>query len=134
MKALGKNDIAAIDDNQVLAVAVPEWSKNGEECGVYVRIMTAAERDSFEAGINVGNGERNLNNLRARLCVLCVVDEKGNRLFRGEADTKMLGEKSSKAINRIFDAARKHNGMTEGDVEELEKNSLSSQDANSSSP
>ena len=43
----------------------------------------------------------NLENIRARLCLLCLIDEEGNRLF-DEGDTFPLGGKIAAALDRIF--------------------------------
>ncbi len=77
--------------------------------------MTGGERDAFEAGTITRHGKRieqNLVNIRARLVALCVVDEKGQRLF-SEADAVALGQKSAAALNRVFNAAQQLNALTE---------------------
>lgn len=134
MKILSKAEVLGADDLERATVEVPEWGKDaeGNPACVMIRMIMAKERDAFEASMNNGT-DRNLANLRARLCALCIVDADGARLFRDEADIKSLGEKSAKAVDRIFDACRKLNGMTNDEVEELEKNLSSSPGESSSS-
>ena len=110
MALLGRDQILGAVDLEHVDVDVPEWGGT-----VRVRMMTGAERDAFEAATVVRHGkkvETNLANIRARLVALCVVDEKGERLF-SEADAEALGKKSGSALGRVFEAAQRLNGLTE---------------------
>ena len=110
MALLGRDQILGAVDLEHVDVDVPEWGGT-----VRVRMMTGAERDAFEAATVVRHGkkvETNLANIRARLVALCVVDEKGERLF-SEADAEALGKKSGAALGRVFEAAQRLNGLTE---------------------
>lgn len=116
MALLSKDQILAAEDLVTEDVEVPEWGGT-----VRVRMMTGAERDSFEDSLTQTKGKNvktNLANLRARLVARTVVDEDGKRLFT-DAEAGVLGQKSAAALDRVFEAARKLNGMTEKDVEEL---------------
>lgn len=108
---LSKQDILAKSCAKTQTIAVPEWG--GE---VNIRTITAAERDKFELQCS-----ESFVNVRARLCSLAICDESGKRLF-DDTDVAALGEKDAAPINRIFEAARKLNGFTDEDIEELEKN------------
>ena len=130
-KFLDKAAILAQDDLKTEDVQIPEWG------GAWVRVRTlnASERDHFEASTVQRNGKRvttNLENIRARLCLLCMVDEEGNRLF-DEGDTFPLGGKSASALDRIFTVAQKLNGLRDEDVDELAKNSSAGQSEDSPS-
>ncbi len=114
--ALTKDAILSADDLPREEVDVPEW--NGS---VFVRTMTAAERDSFEMGVMQEDGSKDFLNLRARLCARCLVDDKGERLFT-DAEAVALGGKSAGALDRIFAVTQRLNGMSAEDVEELAKN------------
>ena len=114
--ALSKTDILDADDLPREEVAVPEWGG-----AVLVRTMTAAERDSFEARVIGTEGVRNLANIRATLCAQCIVDDQGKRLFT-DGDIDLLGQKSAAAVDRVFAACQRLNGLTQDDVEELAKN------------
>ena len=110
MGLLGREQILGAVDLPTVDVDVPEWGGT-----VRVRMMTGVERDAFEAATITRHGkkiEQNLANIRARLVALCVVDEKGGRLF-SEADAEALGKKSAAALNRVFAAAQQLNALTE---------------------
>lgn len=120
MALLTRDAILQAQDLPTERVVVPEW--NGE---VLVRALTGAERDTFEQSIVEQRGKStrmNLQNLRAKLVALTVVDEEGKRLFSDE-DAKLLGQKSAAALNRIFEVAQRLSGLRDEDVEELAKNS-----------
>ena len=126
---LSKTEILAQDDLKTEDVQIPEWG------GAWVRVRTlnASERDHFEASTVQRNGKRvttNLENIRARLCLLCMVDENGDRLFQ-EEDTFPLGGKSASALDRIFTVAQRLNGLRDQDVEELAGNSSAGQSEDS---
>lgn len=118
---LSRDQIMAADDLKRELVEVPEWGGS-----VYIRSLTGAERDKFEADVNGSkrnSTELNLQNLRARLVALTLVDSEGKRMFRSPDEIQMLGSKSATALIRCFDKARELSGMTASDVEELAKNS-----------
>lgn len=100
-------------------VATPEWG--GE---VMVQGLSARGRDAFEAAIVEIRGQKrifHLEDLRARLVALTVVDEAGQALF-SEADIRELGQLSAVPIQRIFDVAQRLSGLTQTDIDELSKN------------
>ena len=128
-KYLNRAEILAQDDLKYEDVEVPEWGG----AMVRVRSLNASERDRFEASTVQRNGKKvttNLENIRARLVLLCLVDEKGERLF-DEGDTYPLGGKSAAALDRIFTVAQRLNGLRDEDVDELAKNSNGDQGADS---
>lgn len=116
MALLTREQILGADDLPTEDVDVPEWGGT-----VRLRTLTGTERDAFEASSvqQAGKVRRiNINNIRARLVALCIVGEDGNRMF-SDTDIKALGAKSSKALDRVFDAASKMNGLSDEDVEKL---------------
>ena len=119
MKALSKEAILQQVDRKIEMVEVPEWG------GVlYVRSLTGAERDQFEASIVERNGRdvrTNLRNLRARLVVLAACDEKGEPIFTPD-DAEVLGTKNAAALDRIFSVAQRLSGLRDNDVQELAEN------------
>lgn len=121
---LSRDVIFGVQDLKIEKVAVPEWG--GDVC---VRMMRGFERDAFETAL-MADDKKNTQNIRARLAVLTVCDETGQRLFT-DADATALGEKSAAALQRIFDAASRLNVISQKDVEELEKNSVTGQSAGS---
>lgn len=124
---LGKPDLPHED------VAVPEW---GDDVVVRVRTMTAAERDQWESEVLSSNGKDlkvRHENYRARLVAACAVSENGDRLFATPEHLAALGGKSSKALDRLADAAQKLNRLSAADVEELVGNSDAARSGDSSS-
>ncbi len=118
--SLTKEQILQADDLPRTELQIPEWGGD-----VFIKTMTSAERDAYEASIRDGrqeDGEVNLVNFRALFCVLVIVDEEGTRLFSDE-EAPQLGKKGGPAVDRIFDFARKWNKLSDEDIEELEKNS-----------
>lgn len=113
---LSKDQILAADDLRVEEVDVPEWGGT-----VRVRSLTGTERDAYEASIVQiqGNSRRlRMENARAKLVALCLVDEDGGRLF-SDQEIGTLGSKSGKVLDRLFDVASKLSGLSNDDVEEL---------------
>jgi hypothetical protein len=116
MALLSRDQILGADDLPTEDIEVPEWGG----C-VRLRTLTGEERDRFEASSIKGKGRNrgvNYDNLRARLVARCAINEEGNPLF-GEADVRKLGQKSAAALDRLFDAASRMNGIGESDVEDL---------------
>lgn len=117
MALLDRAAIEAADDIATEDVHVPEWGGT-----VRLKGLTGSERDAYEASVVQMRGDKRqykLQNLRARLVSLCLVDEDGKRLFGDDAAVKALGKKSAKALDNLFDKARKLSGLSEEDIEEL---------------
>ena len=113
---LSRDDILKVSDIKSELVYVPEWGGD-----VYVRGMTGAERDSFEASIVQTRGKKqsvDMTNVRAKLASMTICDEKGTRLFT-EQDIKELAKKSASALQRVFGVAQKLSGIGDTDIEEL---------------
>ncbi|MCS6297166.1 MAG: hypothetical protein H8K09_13100 [Nitrospira sp.] len=124
MGLLNRQQILDSDDRRTERVAVPEWG--GE---VLIRGLSGTDRDEFEASLQVKNGKKrdvNLRNVRAKLVVLCLVDETGKPLFSIE-DIQRLGNKSAAALGRCFDRAKQLSGLGDEDIDELAKNSATDQ-------
>lgn len=116
---LSKAAILGAPDLPTQDVHVPEWGGD-----VRIRALTGAERDAFEAhgAKQKGKGmQLNLQNLRARLVAMAIVDEDGARLF-SDADVVALGNKSAAALDRVFTAAARLSGLTPADVQDLTEN------------
>lgn len=130
-KALTRQDILTASDIVREQVDVPEWGGY-----VYVQSLSGAERDALEAGMIDNAGKKNwevrLNNFRARMAAMAIVDEDGTRLF-DEKDVAALGKKSGAALDRIYSVAQRLSGMSDEDVEELLGNSESGPNGGSGS-
>lgn len=118
---LTKEELLARDDLGYVEVDVPEWGGK-----VRLKAMSGAVRDAYETAVFVEREAarkegRNARNVRARMAVYSIVDDKGVLLF-SESEIAALGEKSSKALDRIFDAASELNGFNQAEKKALEKN------------
>lgn len=111
-----REKIRAADDLPRQEVEVAEWGVT-----VWVRSMTGAERDRWDADLTTLGESRALENIRARLVVLTTVDANGVRLF-GDDDAEWLGAKGAGGLDRIFTAASKLNRLGRTDVEAAAKN------------
>ncbi len=126
MDLLSKEAILGAQDKATRDVEVPEWGGI-----VRVRTMSATERDRWESE-TYGTGKVNSINFRARFAALCLIDDKGARMF-SDADIEKLGEKSAGALQRVFNAAQELNALSAKDIGDLEKNSEAGPSAGSSS-
>jgi len=132
--ALTKEEILAQTNLAVEELDIPEWGGT-----VWVRELTAAKRDGYEASLLVAKRvkgrmqmEPALANAKAKMVVKCLVDADGNRLFQ-DTDINALGQLSSAALNRIVETAQRLSGMSEEDLEELGANFDNGQSENLSS-
>lgn len=119
--------MALLTRDQILAVKLKtkQVYVPALEAEVILRELTGAQRDAYEAGI-VGSktgkdAELNLQNARARLVVMCLVDEKGARLFKDNEAT-LLGQLGAAALDFMYDECRSLSGISEKDKAALEKN------------
>ena len=95
---------------------------------VWVAAMSGTDRDQFEAE-NLGlsaldENTGHLSNIRARLLVKCLTDEHGEKLFVDQ-DADQLGKIWCAPLDKAFAVAKKINGLSAADMEELEKNAAS---------
>ena len=116
---LDKKAILNSDDLPREEVKVELWGGS-----VWVRTLNGCERDSFEESCVKSKGKNrsvNLENIRARLCVLTICNETGERLFDAR-DVEALGKKSAMCLDLIFAVAQRLNGLGQNDVSDLAKN------------
>ena len=117
------------DDVVYESVVVPEWMNST----VWVRSISSAEKDAFEASITkrvtekVGRKKRERSRIdqlkfRSKLVIksACVGDGNPAPLFQ-ESDLEWLAEKNGAAIERVFDVASRLAGFSDDDVAELGK-------------
>jgi hypothetical protein len=101
-------------------VPVPEWE--GE---VRIRELMSWERDEFEASCfsidEDGTRHNNWGNMRARLVLLCAIDDEGHQLFT-KADLGDLSKESAAAMDRLYDVATRLSRLGAKDLETLKKN------------
>jgi hypothetical protein len=113
--SLSKEQILAANDASTLRVEVPEW--HGD---VYIRVMTVGERDAYELEYQQKKAT-GMDDFRTKFLVRCLVDEKGERLFTN-GEITLLASKNARVVNRLWEAAIKHNDLAEEKIEELAKN------------
>lgn len=123
---LSKELILQANDVQIEKVPVAEWGGD-----VFVKTITAKEQDAWSADV-ADQKKDNRANFQASFLVMCICDEAGDLLFTKE-DADALGDKSAGALNKVFNVASRLNGLSVGDVKELEKNSGITQDDDSTS-
>jgi hypothetical protein len=132
---LTAEDILKADDRPIETVAVPEWGGS-----VRVRGLDGDGRDEYFASMTVlrqgPKGPRqgmNTKNATAKLVARCIVDEVGDVVF-SPADVEALGKKSGAALDRVFSVAQRLSGLSDEDMEELGKASVTIQSEGSTSP
>lgn len=119
MSLLTKDQILAGDRKKTVDVAVKEWGGS-----VRLQELSASDRDMWESesySLNDSGTAAKFNpkHARARLVVRCIVDEKGRRLFTDD-EVAAIGSLSAASVQRLFNAARKLNAVSEEDMKELE--------------
>jgi len=122
IRFLSREDILQKQDISYEDVEVPEWGGT-----VRVKAMNGTERDEFESSMlqNAGTKAQAMNtrNIRAKLVCKTCVGEDLKPLFT-VADIEVLGKKSAAALDRVYEVASRLSKVSEADVEELVKNSV----------
>lgn len=129
-KVLTADQILSAEDSDLRPVQVPEWKdpKTGADT-IYLRTMSAKERDAWEAD-SIENRQKfegkplrmQLQNMRARFLARCICDQNGKLLFN-EKQIEKFGDKSSLVLSRLWNEASSMNGLNKEDVDELVGNS-----------
>lgn len=129
--ALTRDQILEASDLKTQEVDVPEWGGT-----VIVRTMTGTARNAFEASIMKtmpdGTRQSDMTNMRAKLIAVTVVGDDGNLLFTPE-EADIIAQKSSAALEKVFEAAQALNLMGVKAEAEAAKNSPASPDESSTS-
>ncbi len=128
MKQLSKSEIVSADDLARQVVEVPEWGG-----AVTVVAWSGTQRDAFEAEYSNRPTAARLINVRARIVQRSIIDPTTGELMFTPKEVVELGAKCAIALNRVFEAACKLNGILDADIEELAGNSESSPGDDSSS-
>ncbi|MBB5875895.1 hypothetical protein [Xanthomonas sp. 3498] len=116
MNLLTKQQILSADDRAVEDIEVKEWGG-----AVRVSTMSASDRDKWEQDTYGGEATKT-EDFRARFVSLCLVNEKGARLFT-DKEVAQLGGKSAAALDRVFRAAQRINALGVVEAEAAEKKS-----------
>lgn len=99
---------------------IPEVSKK-----FYIRSLTGLEVDAYRSAITVGKGQNitvNQRGMRAKLIVLALGNADGSRMLT-DKDISVVQTWPSSVLERIFDRARKFNGLTDEDTDDEKGNS-----------
>ena len=133
MTLLNFDDIVASQDKEYQDVDVPEWGGT-----VRIATMSGEDRDRWELSMMQAddNSERGFKlnfdaYSRVRLVAMCLVDDNFNRIFVTKEQIEKLSQKSGKVMDLLYDVAQRVNGITESDIDDLEKNSVSVQNGDS---
>jgi len=126
-------------DDLLGATARPRDEVEIPELGgvVYVQGLTSGERDKYEGEImkrdrRSGQMIPQLTKVRALLIALSVTDAEGTPLF-SENDLHEIGRIPARTIQKMFDKAAELSGLSETDVEDLERDFEKAQRDGSSS-
>jgi len=125
-----KEQIQKANDLPREKISVPEWG-----CDVWIQGITSSADVDYEQSLltKIGAGaemtlEVNLANAKAKLVCRCMVDEDGVPIFESDEEGEsILGGKSALVLNRLYEVALRLNAKTEADMEELVKNSETTQ-------
>ena len=110
--------ILGTDDIVIERLEIPEWKGH-----IFIKSMTGNQRDEWETHIvRSRDAAHRAVLLRGRLACISACHEDGKPLFTMAQITE-VGKKNARALNRIFDASTKLNGLTKEEIESLEKNS-----------
>lgn len=114
MALLNKEQIFSARDLKTERVSVKEWG--GE---VLIKKLSLGEHLEFVEDIE------KLSQIDAmfKLLRFACVNEDGSKLFDNDEDLRQLKEKSTEALQRLFVAACKLNGMGKNTLEKEAKNS-----------
>ena len=133
MTLLNFDDIVASQDKEYQDVDVPEWGGT-----VRIATMSGEDRDRWELSMMQADdtSERGFKlnfdaYSRVRLVAMCLVDDNFNRIFVTKEQIERLSQKSGKVMDLLYDVAQRVNGITESDIDDLEKNSVSVQNGDS---
>lgn len=118
---LSAQDILGLDDTQIEDVDMrPFWPGK-----VRMRGMTGNGRDRYEremVELKDGAPVIRMRHIRATLVQRCAIKPDGSPLFTIE-QVENLGSRSARALDRLFNVAKRLSGIGEKDIEELGGNS-----------
>lgn len=130
MKVIDKEAFFAADDLPLTPVPLPDMY--GKDSGFYIRTMTGTERSALEKRFMSSNVARqDPGGFRATVLAQCVVDADGEHIF-SEKDREKLMAKNAGTLEVIFTKVCEVNGLTKKDVDDIAKNSETTQENSTS--
>jgi hypothetical protein len=121
---MNREEFLAANDRVIEPVEV---LVGGKKVTMYVRSLTGAERDRWEAS-NVlkdkktGTFDVKMENLRARLIEIAACHEDGSPYFQ-PGDVARIGQKNARTVAALYDASARISGISKEDLEDIVKNS-----------
>ncbi len=126
-EVLSADEFLGVDDGDAEWVDLSRWAGDGR--GVWIRSMTAEERDTYEQGLikqsqgrraRGGSAEVDLRNARAKLVARCAVsaEHEGVRIFT-DGDAVKIGNKNAPMIDALYDVASRVSGIRQEDLDEV---------------
>lgn len=109
--ALTREQIDNADDAKIIKVK----AFGGDVC---LKLMSVGDRDSYELKL-VEAGGKAIPDFRSELLARTLCDEKGNLLFPGDEGVEALKKRSSDQMHKLWQAAMKHNALTEEEIKRL---------------
>jgi hypothetical protein len=109
--SLNREQLIAQAKPKVINVAVPEWGGD-----VFLRDITAGQRDQYDGFQIDQQGSAKYANFRARLLVLSLCDSEGVRLF-GDGDVGVVSALPAQTIDRLWEQAAVLCGLKAEEVE-----------------
>lgn len=106
MSLLTRDQILSAQDHKTERVSIPDWGGD-----VFVRTLSASEWSQYENDSMIGEtGNKHVDaaNLRARLVILCCVDESKKQIFT-MADMESINSKHIANVELVYDASMKIN-------------------------
>lgn len=121
---LSPEQILTANDVKIEWVPTPEWGS--ADSGVYVRSLQADELDAYQGSMLIRTPgkkkpQTTMANMRAKLAVRAICDEKGVRLFTDD-QADALTKKNAAGMSRVFEAASRLSGLGEDAISEMEEN------------
>jgi len=112
-----KSKILEAQDRKFEKVFIKEWDTD-----VYVGPMTGKDKDKYDESISEltveGARQMNLENFRAKLLVhVLYEDPEGKVKIFNEEDADELGKKSYVILEKLWNVAKKMNGMDDEEVQ-----------------
>lgn len=119
-------DTVQMSREELLGMTDLPWEKVTLPGGKFLIVqgLTGTELDRFHASISKQrNGKRNLDNIRARLAVRCIVSAPGgDRIFQStDADIQALSKIRVDVLQKLFAAAQRVCGMDDEALDEMGK-------------
>jgi len=119
MKCLTREEFLKRDGLERVAVELSD----GE--GVFVRMLTGEERSNVEKRALKVDAKDDPGTFRWLMIQATTIDAGGRQLFTKDDRPRVMAL-AADTIEKLFEASCKLNGLTDRDVEDLEKNSAAS--------